>query len=133
VPGSLLGASACGVSHCPVLPQESSCLPRKSTGVISKTSSSTNNLYKISGEFKPKESSQSEYESVSIDELVPDDHLLRLIDKYVDFSFLLEKVHPYSNGNGRPSDSLNGNLHMTKNGVFIFALITKNYLQDNNP
>jgi len=31
--------------------------------------------------FKPKESSQSEYEFVSIDELVPDDHLLRLIDK----------------------------------------------------
>ncbi|MEH7352744.1 hypothetical protein V7150_04105 [Neobacillus drentensis] len=28
--------------------------------------------------FKPKESSQSEYEFVSIDELVPDDHLLRL-------------------------------------------------------
>ncbi|MEH7503497.1 hypothetical protein V7152_16045 [Neobacillus drentensis] len=30
--------------------------------------------------FKPKESSQSEYEFVSIDELVPDNHLLRLID-----------------------------------------------------
>jgi len=45
--------------------------------------------------FKPKESSQSEYEFVSIDELAPDDHLLRLIDKYIDFSVLLEKVHPY--------------------------------------
>jgi hypothetical protein len=45
--------------------------------------------------FKPKESSQSEYEFVSIDELVPDDHLLRLIDKYIDFSFLPEKVRPY--------------------------------------
>jgi transposase len=57
--------------------------------------------------FKPKESSQSEYEFVSIDELVPDDHLLRLIDKYIDFSFLLEKVRPfYSNDNGRPSDPL---------------------------
>ena len=42
--------------------------------------------------FKPKESSQSEYEFVSINELVPDDHLLRLIDKYIDFSFLLENV-----------------------------------------
>jgi hypothetical protein len=38
--------------------------------------------------FKPKESSQNEYEFLSIDELVPDVHLLRLID----FSFLLEKV-----------------------------------------
>ncbi|MFP5113375.1 hypothetical protein ACSU64_21765 [Bacillaceae bacterium C204] len=45
--------------------------------------------------FKPKESSQSEYEFVSIDEWVPDVHLLRLIDKYIDFSFLLEKVRPY--------------------------------------
>ncbi len=55
--------------------------------------------------FKPKESSQNEYECLSIDELVPDDHLLRLIDKYIDFSFLLEKVRPYySDDNGRPTD-----------------------------
>ncbi|CAH2713539.1 hypothetical protein BACCIP111895_00675 [Neobacillus rhizosphaerae] len=46
--------------------------------------------------FKPRESFQSEYEFVSIDEFVPDDHLLRLIDKYIDFSFLLEKVRTYS-------------------------------------
>ena len=57
--------------------------------------------------FNPKESSQIEYEFVSIDELVPDDHLLRLIDKYIDFSFLLEKVRPYySDDNGRPNDPL---------------------------
>ncbi|AGK56121.1 ISBma2-like transposase [Bacillus sp. 1NLA3E] len=42
--------------------------------------------------FKPKKSSQSEYKFLSIDELVPADYLLRLIDKYIDFSFLLEKV-----------------------------------------
>jgi hypothetical protein len=30
--------------------------------------------------FKPKESSQSEYEFVSIDDLVPDEHLPCLID-----------------------------------------------------
>ena len=57
--------------------------------------------------FKPKESSQSEYEFVSIDELAPDDHLLRLIDKYINFSFLLEKVRPYySDDNGRPTNPL---------------------------
>lgn len=57
--------------------------------------------------FKPKVSSQSEYEFVSIDELVPDNHLLGLIDKYIDFSFLLEKVRPfYSEDNGCPSDPL---------------------------
>jgi hypothetical protein len=49
----------------------------------------------VNSMFKPKESSQSEYEFVSIDELAPDDHLLRLIDKYIDFSVLLEKVRPY--------------------------------------
>jgi len=57
--------------------------------------------------FKPEESSKSEYEFVSIDELVADDHLLLLIDKYIDFSFLLEKVRPYySDDNGRPTDPL---------------------------
>jgi len=55
--------------------------------------------------FKPRVSTQSEYEFVSIDELVPDNHLLRLIDKYIDLSFLLEKVRPYySDDYGRPSD-----------------------------
>jgi transposase len=39
--------------------------------------------------------------------LVPDDHLLRLIDKYIDFSFLLEKLRPYySDENGSPTDPL---------------------------
>ena len=57
--------------------------------------------------LKLKDTIQSEYEFVSIDELVPDDHLLRLIYKYIDFSFLLEKVRPfYSDDNGRPSDPL---------------------------
>ncbi|MET3697816.1 hypothetical protein ABID53_002176 [Bacillus oleivorans] len=45
--------------------------------------------------FKPKGSSQSEYEFVFIDEIVPDDHLLRLIEKYIDFSILLEKVSSF--------------------------------------
>ncbi|OMF06975.1 hypothetical protein BK127_30580 [Paenibacillus sp. FSL H7-0331] len=39
-----------------------------------------------------------------IEELVPKDHLLRIIQKYNDFSFILEKVKPfYSEDNGRPS------------------------------
>jgi transposase len=42
------------------------------------------------------------WEYVSIDELVPEDHLLRKIDKYIDFSFIYEKVKPYySTDNGR--------------------------------
>jgi transposase len=57
--------------------------------------------------LKSKESSQNEYEFVSIDELVPENHLLRLIDKYIDLSFILEKAKPYySEDNGRPTDPL---------------------------
>jgi hypothetical protein len=40
---------------------------------------------------------QQNYELVSIEDLVPADHMLRKIDKYIDFSFIDEKVrHLYS-------------------------------------
>ena len=43
-------------------------------------------------------------EIVGIDSLVPKEHLLRKIDKAVDFSRLYEMVEPlYSEDNGRPS------------------------------
>lgn len=39
--------------------------------------------------------------------MVPDDHLLRKVDKYIDFSFIEEKICPfYSEHNGRPSDPI---------------------------
>lgn len=51
-----------------------------------------------------RENTQNEIEFVSIDDLVPDNHLLRKIDKYIDFSFIIERVKPYySEDNGRPS------------------------------
>jgi transposase len=57
--------------------------------------------------LKSKEMSQNKYEFVSIDELVPENHLLRLIDKYIDLSFILEKAKPYyGEDNGRPTDPL---------------------------
>ncbi len=47
---------------------------------------------------------QQAYELVSIEELVPQDHLLRKVDKYIDFSFIDEKVRPlYCADNGRPA------------------------------
>lgn len=50
-----------------------------------------------------KQSKQPEYEFVLIDNLVPPDHLLRKIDKIIDFSFIEEKVeHLYCTNNGRP-------------------------------
>jgi transposase len=57
--------------------------------------------------LKSKEMSQNEYEFISIDELVPENHLLRLIDKQIDLSFILEKIQSYySEDNGRPTDPL---------------------------
>lgn len=47
---------------------------------------------------------QVAYEFVCIEELVPENHLLRKIEKYIDFSFITEKVRPYyCENNGRPS------------------------------
>ncbi|SEH82947.1 Transposase domain [Halobacillus karajensis] len=41
---------------------------------------------------------------VTIEDLVPEDHLLRKIDQYIDFSFIPEKVRSfYSENNGRTS------------------------------
>lgn len=53
--------------------------------------------------FRTRSDRQNAYELVCIEELVPQDHLLRKIDKYVDFSFIPEKVRPfYCEDNGRP-------------------------------
>ncbi|MBE0339796.1 IS1182 family transposase, partial [Paenibacillus sp. 23TSA30-6] len=47
---------------------------------------------------------QQSFEFVSLEELVPQDHLLRKVDKYIDFSFIHEKVSPlYCANNGRPA------------------------------
>jgi len=44
------------------------------------------------------------YEFVSIDSLVPQDHILRKIDKYIDFSFIDDLVKDlYCHDNGRPA------------------------------
>lgn len=47
---------------------------------------------------------QSELEIIMIEELVPEDHLLRKIDQYIDFSFINEICKPYySKETGRPA------------------------------
>ncbi len=54
--------------------------------------------------FQSRKERQNEMEIVTIEELVPENHLLRKIDQYIDFSFIPEKVRPfYSEDNGRPS------------------------------
>ncbi|GAA0383790.1 hypothetical protein GCM10008933_13670 [Paenibacillus motobuensis] len=47
---------------------------------------------------------QQSYEFVSIEELVPQNYLLRKVDQYIDFSFIEAKVRPlYCVDNGRPA------------------------------
>lgn len=47
---------------------------------------------------------QHELEMVTLEQLVPDDHLLRKIDRYIDFSFIHDRVkHLYCQDNGRPA------------------------------
>ena len=47
---------------------------------------------------------QRKMELVYIDDLVPKDHILRKIDKYIDFSFINDLCRPYyCENNGRPA------------------------------
>ena len=47
---------------------------------------------------------QNAFEMVTLEELVPKDHLLRLIDQHIDFGFIREaSAHLYSSDNGRPA------------------------------
>lgn len=52
-----------------------------------------------------KENIQSEMILYTLEDLVPEDSLYRKIDKYIDFTFIYDKVKDlYSENNGRPSD-----------------------------
>lgn len=54
--------------------------------------------------LRENDSTQNKLELVYIDNLVPQDHPLRLIDKYIDFSFITELVKDlYTLDNGRPA------------------------------
>ena len=56
------------------------------------------------GVLRSNKEKQNELEFVCIEELVPEDHLLRKVDKHIDFSFITDKVRPlYCENNGRPS------------------------------
>ena len=49
-------------------------------------------------------SNKGQMQIVSLDQLVPEDHILRKIDSAVDFSFIYDLVEEkYSSDNGRPS------------------------------
>ncbi|PRX39900.1 transposase-like protein DUF772 [Planifilum fimeticola] len=53
--------------------------------------------------FQTHSHRQGSIELVNIEDLVPQDHLLRKIDATIDFSFIAEKTRPlYCENNGRP-------------------------------
>ena len=57
--------------------------------------------------LKVKKEIQSEMIMMTLEDIVPDNHLLRKIDKYIDFTFIEEEVKDlYSLDNGRPSDPI---------------------------
>ena len=50
------------------------------------------------------DSKQTEMELVVLEDLIPEKHLLRKIEKYIDFTFVREKLSPfYCKDNGRPA------------------------------
>jgi hypothetical protein len=54
--------------------------------------------------FSDTKEFQNEVEFVCFEEIIPEDHLLRKIEKYIDFSFILDKVAPnYYENNGLPN------------------------------
>jgi transposase len=54
--------------------------------------------------LSPKSPQQYEFETVYINELVPEDHLVQLIDMAIGFEFIRDEVaHLYCQNNGRPS------------------------------
>ena len=69
--------------------------------------------------LKKAELQQEELEWVSIAALVPEQHLLRKVDRTVDFSFIRDRVkHLYSEDNGRPA----------LDPVVLFKLLLLGYL-----
>lgn len=47
---------------------------------------------------------KTQIQMISLDQLVPEDHLLRKIDRYIDFNFIYDLVEDkYSTETGRPS------------------------------
>lgn len=54
--------------------------------------------------LKPIEPRQNRLEMVVMEDLVPSDHLLRKLDRYLDFEFIRDRVKSlYCENNGRPA------------------------------
>lgn len=87
--------------------------------MLTKSSPSPAGIFFITGHAKKSPQTQPSLEFVTIDELVPADHLLRKIDAKIDFSFIHDLVKDfYWDNNGRP----------TLDPTFMFKLLFIGYL-----
>lgn len=60
-------------------------------------------MFRSLGMIKERKESQSQIEVVMLEDLVPQNHILRKIDKYIDFSFIRDLTKDlYCHDNGRP-------------------------------
>ena len=46
---------------------------------------------------------ESLFDYFRLEDQIPNDHLLRLIDQYIDFSFVRERLRKFYSSTGRPS------------------------------
>ena len=54
--------------------------------------------------YKESKNKSDQVEMISIEQMIPKDHILRKIEKYVEFEFIYDLVEdPYCLDNGRPS------------------------------
>ena len=63
------------------------------------------------------------------EDLIPEDHILRLIDRYVDFSFMRQKVEHFYSHTGRPSVDPNVMMRMLLVG-YLFGITSERRLCD---
>ena len=72
-------------------------------------------------------SNKGQVQIVSLDQLVPEDHILRKIDRSVDFSFIYDLVEDkYSSDNGRPSiDIVKISWHIFLKDITDYAATSK--------
>lgn len=81
---------------------EASCLAGCQT--VDKAPTSWGLFVCILGMLKPPAPHQHRLEMVTLEELVPVDHLLRLIDRHIPFDFIRDATaHLYCADNGRPA------------------------------
>jgi hypothetical protein len=108
----LAAAGVCGVSPVQLIPQESTRLPLQSTGLLNLTWNYIKVYFKIDTYnalevimmlLKNTPIQRDQLEMVALDQLVPQEHLVRKMEAVLDFSFNYDLVKDVYSEVGRPS------------------------------